>query len=91
MQWMLITVLVLIAVFVAVQLWWRYASRRRNIPFPSCLSWLLTNPLRPGVGSAIILDRLDLKPGMRVVAYPIHGCDDDLVGTNTPAICWESS
>jgi ubiquinone/menaquinone biosynthesis C-methylase UbiE len=67
MQWMLIAVAALIAVYVAVLLWWRYASRRRNLPCPFWLSWLLTNPLRPGAGSAPILNRLDLKPGMRVL------------------------
>src|SRR5262249_30225535 len=48
-------------------LWWRYASRRRTLPCPIWLSWLLTNPLSRDGGSAPILDRLDLKPGMRVL------------------------
>jgi ubiquinone/menaquinone biosynthesis C-methylase UbiE len=67
MQWVLIAVAALIAVFVAAQLWWRYASRRRTLPCPIWLSWLLTNPLSRDGGSAPILDRLDLKPGMRVL------------------------
>ena len=58
----------LVVLFVATQLVWRYASRRRTLPCPSWLSWLLTNPLGSGEGgSAPILSRLDLKPGMRVL------------------------
>ena len=68
MLWLLIAVAGLIAVFVAAQLWWRYASRRRTLPCPIWLSWLLSNPLSSGDGgSAPILSRLDLKPGMRVL------------------------
>ncbi len=68
MQWILIAVATLMAVFVAALLWWRYTSRRRTLPCPVWLSWLLTNPLSPGDGgSAPILNRLDLKPGMRVL------------------------
>jgi SAM-dependent methyltransferase len=67
-MWILITVVTLLAVFVAAQLGWRYASRRRKLPCPVWLSWLLTNPLSPGDGgSAPILNRLGLKPGMRVL------------------------
>ena len=68
MLWILIAVAALIAVFVAALLWWRYASRRHTLPCPVWLSWLLTNPLSPeDGGSAPILSRLDLKPGMRVL------------------------
>jgi 2-polyprenyl-3-methyl-5-hydroxy-6-metoxy-1,4-benzoquinol methylase len=68
MPWILIAVAALIAAFVAAALWWRSASRRRSLPCPIWLSWLLTNPLGGGDGgSAPILDRLDLKPGMRVL------------------------
>jgi ubiquinone/menaquinone biosynthesis C-methylase UbiE len=68
MLWILIAVAALIAVFVAALLGFWFVSRRRSLPCPVWLSWLLTNPLRPGDGgSAAILDRLDLKPGMRVL------------------------
>jgi ubiquinone/menaquinone biosynthesis C-methylase UbiE len=68
MHWILIAVATLIAVFVVAPLGWRYASRRRTLPCPVWLSWLLTSPLSPrDGGSAPILDRLDLKPGMRVL------------------------
>lgn len=46
---------------------WRLASRRR-LPCPSWLGWLLSNPYTSAVaGTATILDRLDLAPGMRVL------------------------
>ena len=68
MQWVLIAIAALIAVFVAAQLCWRYASRRRTLPCPVWLSWLLTNPLSPGDGdSTALLDGLGLKPGMRLL------------------------
>ena len=68
MQWILIAVAILIAVFMSAHLWWRHASRRRTLPCPIWLSWLLTNPLLRGdAESAPILNRLDLKPGMRVL------------------------
>jgi ubiquinone/menaquinone biosynthesis C-methylase UbiE len=67
MHWLLIALAALIALLVAVHLVWRYAARRRSLPCPVWLSWLLTNPLRPAGGSAAILNRLDLQPGMRVL------------------------
>jgi ubiquinone/menaquinone biosynthesis C-methylase UbiE len=68
MQWILIAVVTLLAVYVGAHLWWRYAARRRTLPCPVWLSWLLTNPLRRGdAGSAALLSRLGLKPGMRVL------------------------
>jgi ubiquinone/menaquinone biosynthesis C-methylase UbiE len=68
MLWILLAVAILLGVYVGAHLWWRYASRRRHLPCPVWLSWLLTNPLRPGDGgSASLLNRLDLKPGMRVL------------------------
>lgn len=49
-------------------LWWRSASRRRSVPCPTWLGWLLTNPYTNAVaGAAVIIDRLCLAPGMRVL------------------------
>lgn len=49
-------------------LWWRSASRRRSVPCPTWLGWLLTNPYTNAVaGADVILDRLRLAPGMRVL------------------------
>ena len=47
---------------------WRVASRRRQLPCPSWLGWLLSNPYTSAVaGSSAVLDRLHLSPGMRVL------------------------
>lgn len=49
-------------------LWWRVAAQRRRLPCPAWLAWVLTNPYTNAVaGSAAILDRLELAPGMRVL------------------------
>lgn len=53
---------------VAGALWWRWASRRQSIPCPTWLGWLLTNPYTNAVaGAGVILDRLRLALGMRVL------------------------
>src|SRR5438094_3240996 len=68
MAWASGVVVVLIGLFMGVSLWWRYAARHQSLPCPASLSWLLTNPLaKGGAGSARILDRLHLSPGMRVL------------------------
>ena len=42
--------------------------RRRSLPHPSWLSWLLENPYMDAVtGSSLILKRIKLTPGMRVL------------------------
>lgn len=47
---------------------WRAASRRRQLPCPAWLGWLLTNPYTSAVaGSATVLDRAELAPGMRLL------------------------
>ena len=59
---------VVVAGLLAGSLWWRSASRRRQLPCPAWLGWLLTNPYTSAVaGSATVLDRLLLQPGMRVL------------------------
>lgn len=59
---------VVAAGLVAGALWWRAASRRRQLPCPAWLGWLLTNPYTNVVASsAAVLDRLALDPGMRVL------------------------
>jgi hypothetical protein len=45
---------------------WRLASRRRKLPCPSWLSFLLENPLTEGVPGGVILSRLGLEPGMQI-------------------------
>ena len=59
---------VIVAGLVVGAIGWRVASRRRQLPCPSWLGWLLSNPYTSAVaGSAVVLDRLDLSPGMRVL------------------------
>ena len=46
----------------------RVASRRQSLPCPSWLAWLLENPFVDRVeGADLLLDRLDVQPGMRVL------------------------
>jgi ubiquinone/menaquinone biosynthesis C-methylase UbiE len=53
---------------VGVGLSWRFLSRRRSLPCPSWLEWLLENPYMEMVaGSQTLLERLDLEPGMSVL------------------------
>lgn len=55
-SWMLIVkknlfdLLTLIAALIGAGIWWRRASRRRQLPCPSWLAWLLNNPLTEAVG-----------------------------------------
>jgi len=69
MAWVWVAAVGLVAVLVGVLLWWRYAARRRALPCPAWLAWLLTDSWAAGggAGSARILDRLDLAPGMQVL------------------------
>jgi ubiquinone/menaquinone biosynthesis C-methylase UbiE len=61
-------VLALVAVFVAISLGWRWASRRWSLPCPSSLAWFLDNPVLQRLnGTRTVLDRLDLRPGTRVL------------------------
>jgi ubiquinone/menaquinone biosynthesis C-methylase UbiE len=58
----------LAALTAGIGIGWRQLSRRRTAPFPAWMSWMLTIPhVEFGAGSARILDRLGLEPGMRVL------------------------
>ena len=46
---------------------WRMLSRRRSLPCPPALIWLIENPLTKRVAGKRISERLDLRPGMRVL------------------------
>ncbi len=60
--------LVLLAVFVAFSLAWRWASRRWSIPCPAALAWSFENPSFQRLsGTRIILERLGLRPGQKVL------------------------
>src|SRR5262249_19717599 len=61
--WLLLTVF---AGFAAVRLVWRWASRIWSLPCPSVVAWMVDNPLM-GRMTRVTLDRLDLRPGQRVL------------------------
>ena len=59
---------ILVVLFTAALLWCRSALGRRAFPCPARFSWLLENPFTEAVaGSALLLDRLEVTPGMRVL------------------------
>ena len=59
---------IVVVAFVGVALLWRLASRRRRLPCPAWLAWLLDNPyMRAVAGSAMLLDRASIGLGMRVL------------------------
>jgi ubiquinone/menaquinone biosynthesis C-methylase UbiE len=60
--------LALAVAFVALNLGWRWASRRWSLPCPSFLAWSLESPFFQRFnGTRIVLDRLGLRPGDRVL------------------------
>lgn len=60
-----------IVLIISLLVWfvWRLASRRQSIPCPSWLAWLveMDNPFAKSYGSRAIIQRLDLRPGMKVL------------------------
>jgi len=45
---------------------WRWSSRRRQMPCPAWLAWILENPLTEAVaGAEVTLERIGLQPGER--------------------------
>jgi ubiquinone/menaquinone biosynthesis C-methylase UbiE len=58
-----------IALFLIITLVWRFSSRRHSIPCPVWLRWLveLDNPFAKTNRAAVIVENLDLKPGMFVL------------------------
>jgi SAM-dependent methyltransferase len=59
----------LFGIFLVVFVMWRFASRRRSLPCPAWLGWLveLDNPLAKTSRAAVIVENLDLEPGMLVL------------------------
>jgi len=59
----------IIGAIVVVSVIWRFASRRRSIPCPVWLRWLveLDNPFAKTNRAAAIVEHLGLRPGMRVL------------------------
>lgn len=62
-------VLCLCALILVIFVGWRYASRRRSLPCPVWLSWLVEvdNPFARAARAAVIVENLDLQRGMRVL------------------------
>lgn len=62
-------VLSLFGLVVLIAVVWRFASRRRSLPCPVWLRWLveLDNPFTKTNRSAVIVEHLDLQPGMSVL------------------------
>jgi ubiquinone/menaquinone biosynthesis C-methylase UbiE len=58
-----------IVLFVVVTVVWLVVSRRRSLPCPVWLRWFveLDNPFAKNNRAAVILDHLDLQPGMTVL------------------------
>lgn len=59
----------LIALWIAISLIWRLASRRHRLPFPAWLRWMveLDNPLATSNKAAFIVQQLHITPGMQVL------------------------
>jgi ubiquinone/menaquinone biosynthesis C-methylase UbiE len=61
-------ILAFFGVLLLFALAWRWASRRWSIPCPAFLAWSLETPsLQRFNGTQVVLDRLDLRPGQRVL------------------------
>lgn len=58
-----------VSAFLVIGLLWRLGSRRRSIPCPVWLRWLveLDNPFTRTNRAAVILDHMALRPGMEVL------------------------
>jgi ubiquinone/menaquinone biosynthesis C-methylase UbiE len=59
----------LFALIVVIFVIWRFASRRRSLPCPVWLSWLVEvdNPFAKASRATVIVENLDLEPGMMVL------------------------
>jgi SAM-dependent methyltransferase len=60
--------LLLVGVFVAINLVWRWASRKWSLPCPTLFAGLLESPtLQRLNGTLTTLDRMGLRPGQRIL------------------------
>lgn len=59
----------LVGLILLIALVWRFASRRSSLPCPTWLGWLveLDNPFAKTNQAAVIVQHLDLQPGMAVL------------------------
>lgn len=60
---------VFIVILLVMALTWRFFSRRWKLPCPAYLSWLVErdNPFARASWSSVIVEHLDIEPGMRVL------------------------
>lgn len=65
--WLWIAIVV-VALFIALSLFWRFGARKTSAPCPSWLAWMLAPSGKDGrpFGRGRAIDELDLKPGLRV-------------------------
>lgn len=57
-----------LGILTAVNLWWRWQSRRQSLPCPTWLAGGLESPLMDKlIGTQATLDRIGLQPGQRVL------------------------
>ncbi len=64
--WLIVAIVV--GVFVAFNLVWRWASTQWQIPCPTALAWLLENPLADAVaGTRRTIERMPIRAGQTVV------------------------
>ena len=58
----------MMGILTAVNLWWRWQSRRQSLPYPTWLAGSLESPLMDKLmGTQTTLDRIGLQPGQRVL------------------------
>ncbi len=70
MKDLLIGIGVLVGLFAALNLAWRWASRRRELPCPTLLAWMLESEwINRFNGTETTLRRLALRPGLAVVEF----------------------
>src|SRR5437762_1956426 len=62
-------IIFLVVLFILIMLIWRLLSQRMSIPCPAWLHWLveLDNPFAKACHAKVIVDNLDLAPGMKVL------------------------
>lgn len=68
MQTVIYALLAAVAIFLLVGIIWRLYSKRKSLPCPSWLRWMveLDNPFTKTNRAATILEHLDVHPGMTV-------------------------
>ncbi|MCB0033787.1 MAG: class I SAM-dependent methyltransferase [Anaerolineales bacterium] len=58
----------MLGILTAVNLWWRWQSRRQSLPCPTWLAWSLESPLMDKlIGTRTTLECIELQPGQQVL------------------------